>query len=117
MFFATKTHSSTFFPQQFPICRHSDGSYDKFKNHTDSGIVTLVPVTDIPGLEVLDQSLNHWISLEKIIHGATENIRDYGTIFWGDSVEYLTKKAKASLHRVVTMVLKNRIKKILGKSR
>jgi len=77
----------------------------KFKNnhlsHSDSGILTLVPCADVAGLELCDQLLNKWIAIEQIIHANMENHRDYGTIFWGDSFEYLCKNnAAACMHRV-----------------
>jgi len=88
--------------------KHEDGSHGKFKNnhlsHSDSGILTLVPCADVPGLEVSDQSRgSDWIALEQLIHRAHPNMghRQFATIFWGDSVEYLTKtQAKACMHRV-----------------
>jgi len=82
-----------------------DKSDQKFKNnhssHSDSGILTIVPVADVPGLEVHDQLLDSWIALEKIIHVGVDNYKNFGTIFWGDSFEYLTKThVKACMHRV-----------------
>jgi len=82
-----------------------DGSSDKFHNnhssHTDSGILTLVPVADVPGLEVEDQTLQAWLPLEKMVHESMGDHRRYGTIFWGDSYIYLTKtQLKPCLHRV-----------------
>jgi len=82
-----------------------DRSFEKFKNnhlsHSDSGILTLVPVADVPGLDVYDQKLEAWIALEQMVHANTPDHRKYGTIFWGDSFEYLSKYIlKACMHRV-----------------
>jgi len=78
---------------------------NKFKNnhlsHSDSGILTLVPCADVAGLEVCDQQLEQWLGIEQMIHAHMDNHRNYGTIFWGDSFEYLCKKdAEACMHRV-----------------
>jgi len=82
-----------------------DGSYEKFVNnhssHSDSGILTVVPCSDVAGLDVLDLKTKQWIALEKTIHLGTKNHRDYGIIFWGDSFEYLVKgRTEACMHRV-----------------
>ena len=77
-------------------------------SHTDSGLMTLVVCTDVPGLEVKDQKLDCWISLEQMLHQYAKekqvNHRKYATIFWGDSCEYLDKtgqcKLNPSFHRV-----------------
>jgi len=58
-------------------------SKSKFKNnhlsHSDSGILTLVPCADEPGLEVFDQKEKVWIALEKIIHEAAAQMNNEET--------------------------------------
>eukprot|EP01121_Diplochlamys_sp_Union-15-3_P007990 TRINITY_DN2083_c0_g1_i2.p1 TRINITY_DN2083_c0_g1~~TRINITY_DN2083_c0_g1_i2.p1 ORF type:complete len:285 (-),score=41.65 TRINITY_DN2083_c0_g1_i2:78-932(-) len=89
--------------------------YNNHASHTDSGLMTVVVVTDIPGLEVLDQQTEKWIALEQLVHeyvykdkttpfGAH---RKYATIFWADSCMYLNEKLytkgteiKSTFHRV-----------------
>jgi len=81
-----------------------DQSEERFINnhssHSDSGILTVVPCADEPGLDVFDQKFNKWIGIEKVVHKAATDHRLWATIFWGDSYEYLTKSAKPLLHRV-----------------
>jgi len=69
-------------------------------SHSDSGILTVVPCADEPGLDVYDQKLQKWIGIEKVVHEAATDYRLWATIFWGDSYEYLTTNAKPLLHRV-----------------
>jgi len=85
---------------------HSDERfYNNHSAHTDSGLMTAVVVTDIPGLEVYDQSTNQWIALEQLLHEYLPTMgkkhRQFATIFWGDSVQYLENTPlKPTLHRV-----------------
>lgn len=85
------------------------GKSDRFCNnhasHTDSGLLTAVITTDVPGLEVLDQKLGEWVSVEKHIHEFCKETgnehRNFATLFWGDSVVYLDKEGlDPCLHRV-----------------
>eukprot|EP01112_Ceratiomyxa_fruticulosa_P015827 TRINITY_DN470_c0_g1_i4.p1 TRINITY_DN470_c0_g1~~TRINITY_DN470_c0_g1_i4.p1 ORF type:complete len:413 (+),score=81.41 TRINITY_DN470_c0_g1_i4:1941-3179(+) len=87
----------------------SDGSHKKYKNnhlsHSDSGILTAVPISDVPALEVFDQTLQKWIALERLVHKWAEqtgrNHKNYVTVFWGDSHEYLSKENTSEcMHRV-----------------
>jgi len=81
--------------------------------HTDSGLMTVVVCTDVPGLEVFDQKLNKWISLENQLHKWVKETQDvkknplahryFATVFWGDSVCYLNDKSanlNSTIHRV-----------------
>jgi len=86
-----------------------DGSNKKYKNnhlsHSDSGILTAVPISEVAALEVFDQTLQKWIALEKLVHKwGLETGRDYKkyvTVFWGDSHEYLSKENTFEcMHRV-----------------
>merc|ERR1712154_626964 len=95
--------------------------YNNHASHTDSGLMTVVVVTDEPGLEILDQRRNEWLKIEELMHRYLKESgeydkdpmchRKYATFFWSDSVEYLNnapfvnkkndgKKLKALLHRV-----------------
>merc|ERR1712039_1162566 len=84
--------------------------------------MTVVIITDEPGLEIQDQSTKQWVQIEALMHkylkenGEYEKDkmchRKYATFFWSDSVEYLNnapivdaekgkgKKLKALFHRV-----------------
>lgn len=90
-----------------------DRKHKQFVNnhsaHTDSGLLTVVVISDEPALEVFDQQLEQWIALEKCVHALCRasdpanplSHRRYATVFWGDSVEYLSRTLlKPSLHRV-----------------
>jgi hypothetical protein len=74
--------------------------------HTDSGLLTVVVCSDEPALEVFDLQDQVWIALEKCLHLHKANKNDlshrkYATVFWGDSVDYLSSPSlKACLHRV-----------------
>merc|ERR1712228_785078 len=96
--------------------------YHNHAAHTDSGLMTVVIITDEPGLEIFDQSIDGWVQIETLMqqylreNGEYENDskchRKYATFFWSDSVEYLNnapfvngdkktkKKMKALFHRV-----------------
>lgn len=89
--------------------------------HTDSGLLTVVVVTDVPGLEIFDQQIKKWIALEDLLHQYLPTIKKhhrqylifvfvvddswwqnrYATIFWADSVTYLkTTQLQSCMHRV-----------------
>jgi len=64
--------------------------------HQDSGILTLIPKTDFPGLEILCDDLKQWIPIEKYMED------DEIVLFCGISLERITgSRAKALTHRVV----------------
>eukprot|EP00485_Elphidium_margaritaceum_P000809 CAMPEP_0202690272 /NCGR_PEP_ID=MMETSP1385-20130828/5300_1 /ASSEMBLY_ACC=CAM_ASM_000861 /TAXON_ID=933848 /ORGANISM="Elphidium margaritaceum" /LENGTH=403 /DNA_ID=CAMNT_0049345509 /DNA_START=35 /DNA_END=1243 /DNA_ORIENTATION=+ len=75
--------------------------FNNHASHTDSGLMTVVIITDEPGLEIFDQKRNEWIAIERLMQtylkedGAYEKDafchRGYATFFWSDSVEYLNK--------------------------
>lgn len=90
--------------------------YNNHASHTDSGLMTLVVVTDVPGLEVFDKKEQVWIALEDLLHEyiyTQQKSQDphahrrYATIFWADSCIYLNEKQdkgtshiQATFHRV-----------------
>ena len=92
--------------------------YNNHASHTDSGLMTVVVVTDVPGLEVKDQLTGEWVALEQLLHqycypSAVERShfpqrhRKYATLFWADSCVYLqekellgSEKIAATFHRV-----------------
>lgn len=74
--------------------------------HTDSGLISLIPVSTIPALDFLDQQLGHWIEIERAIHDQAPALgttyEDYVVIMAGDTLEWLAKGSfKAGMHRVV----------------
>eukprot|EP01118_Nematostelium_gracile_P003016 TRINITY_DN1345_c0_g1_i1.p2 TRINITY_DN1345_c0_g1~~TRINITY_DN1345_c0_g1_i1.p2 ORF type:complete len:347 (-),score=93.09 TRINITY_DN1345_c0_g1_i1:100-1140(-) len=83
---------------------------EKFHNnhasHSDSGLMTVVVVTDEPGLEVFDQKEKVWIALEQLLHKylketSMKSHRNFATIFWGDSYVYLKAPGlRECMHRV-----------------
>jgi len=98
--------------------KHEDRFFNNHASHSDSGLMTVVVVTDTPGLEVFDQKLSYWIALEQHIHDylAKNKLssssssshwlqkyphRKYATLFWGDSHVYLqSKRLSECMHRV-----------------
>jgi isopenicillin N synthase-like dioxygenase len=72
--------------------------------------MTLVVCTDEPGLQVYDNSLQQWLAIEELIHrfiardGADGNHRQFGVVFFGDSVRFLphSEGVEPCLHRVRT---------------
>ncbi|ETO21536.1 hypothetical protein RFI_15669 [Reticulomyxa filosa] len=91
--------------------------YNNHSAHTDSGLMTVVIVTDEPGLEVYDAKLKCWVAIESLTHQYLAETklslqnplyhRRFATVFWSDSVEYLNNVASRSnvtlkplLHRV-----------------
>lgn len=77
--------------------------------HTDSGLLTVVVTTDMPGLELVDQKEKKWIAIEQLIHkyvqqqsGCTPFAhRRYAVVFWSDSIDYLLS-GKDLRHRPVS---------------
>jgi hypothetical protein len=74
--------------------------------HTDSGIISFIPVSTIPALDFFDQKLNIWIEIEKAVHEQAAALggsyQDYVIAMAGDTLESLAKFSfKAGLHRVV----------------
>ena len=81
----------------------SHEKHEKFYNnhsaHTDSGLMTVVIITDEPGLEILDQKMEKWVRIEQLMQEYLKESgecdsdvlchRRYATFFWSDSVEYL----------------------------
>lgn len=89
-----------------PDCNH-ERYINNHASHTDSGLITLVVCTDSPGLEVLDQRCNQWVSVEECLHlycqSKQQNHRNYAILFWSDSVCYVDDpkhQLKPCLHRV-----------------
>lgn len=75
-------------------------------SHTDSGIISFIPVSTIPALDFLDQKLALWIEIERTIHEQAPALgtsyQDYVVAMAGDTLEWLAKGSfKAGLHRVV----------------
>jgi len=73
---------------------HGERFHNNHAAHSDSGLLTVVVVTDVPGLEVYDQCNKEWIAIEQLLHeySSDENPlahRRYATFFWSDSVTYL----------------------------
>lgn len=84
---------------------HAERFVNNHSSHTDSGLMTAVVTTDVPGLEVLDQSCNEWIAIEQHMHEFAKaqgvDHRSFAVFFWGDSVVHLgVEGATPSLHRV-----------------
>lgn len=75
-------------------------------SHTDSGIISLIPVSAVPALDFLDQTLNQWIAIEKVIQEQAPALGlshfDLVVVMAGDTLEWLAKNSfKAGMHRVV----------------
>jgi len=74
--------------------------------HTDSGIISFIPVSAVPALDFFDQKLNAWIEIERAVHeqaGALgKTYQQFVIAMAGDTLEQLAKNTfKAGLHRVV----------------
>eukprot|EP01114_Cavostelium_apophysatum_P012446 TRINITY_DN2788_c0_g1_i2.p1 TRINITY_DN2788_c0_g1~~TRINITY_DN2788_c0_g1_i2.p1 ORF type:complete len:446 (+),score=107.17 TRINITY_DN2788_c0_g1_i2:245-1582(+) len=64
--------------------------------HTDGGLITLLPRSTVPGIELLHKSQNSWIPIEKFTKD------DNVLVFEGTMLEYITKGCiTAAIHRVV----------------
>jgi len=72
--------------------------------HVDSGILSLIPCSDLPGLEFLDQKLNAWIAVEELIKNnikADESHYQYVVIMVGECLNLESnKRIGAGMHRV-----------------
>lgn len=74
--------------------------------HTDSGLISFIPVSTVPALDFFDQKLNAWIAIEATVHNQAPTIghvyQDFVIAMAGDTLESLAKFTfKAGLHRVV----------------
>jgi isopenicillin N synthase-like dioxygenase len=74
--------------------------------HTDSGIISFIPVSTIPALDFFDQKLGVWVEIEKVVQEQApalgDTYADYVIAMAGDTLEQLAKFTfKAGLHRVV----------------
>jgi hypothetical protein len=94
--------------------------YNNHAAHTDSGLLTVVITTDVPGLELVDQKEKKWLAIERLVHTFVREAngtslegdlghRRYAVVFWSDSLEYLVagkrlpegwNMPRACLHRV-----------------
>jgi hypothetical protein len=96
--------------KQNKAIRKEEQFFNNHASHSDSGLMTVVVVTDEPGLEVFDQQEKCWIALERLLHQYLKKVnkdqdkffhRRYATIFWGDSHVYLkSNKLHECMHRV-----------------
>jgi len=72
--------------------------------HVDSGILSLIPCSDLPGLEFQDQKLNAWIAVEELIHKnikPTESHNQYVVVMVGECLNIESnKRIGAGMHRV-----------------
>jgi len=63
--------------------------------HTDSSIITLKPISNVAGLQILNHSTGEWNNLEGSDH------KNKFIVFAGEELAYHTKgKISASVHRV-----------------
>eukprot|EP01084_Bolivina_argentea_P191910 329566_1 len=87
----------------------SNNIYDMNRNvHKDSGLMTLIVISDEPALEIYDEKLKCWIGIESLIHKYLKQYKyhkhynhNYAILFWSRSVSYLSdNRFKALDHRV-----------------
>lgn len=65
-------------------------------SHTDPGLLTVTPCSDVPGLQLYDNHINTWIDVESMSTAAGSLL-----VFTGDGIEQLTKgRWRAATHRV-----------------
>ena len=76
--------------------RNQDHSEEPCKIHTDIGLLTLIPVTKVPQLQILDQLTFEWLHIELV-----GDHRDEIIVFGGETLEHLTGYFyQAPIHRV-----------------
>jgi len=109
--YVPKNYISSSIMDNFHYSAHSHEKTNQFRNnhssHTDSGLLTMVIITDVPGLEVYDSVLERWVAIEQLVHESLaladgeKPHRKFAVLFWGDSVVYLrAPKLRPCLHRV-----------------
>ena len=81
-------------------CYHYFGDSDSNKYghdvHTDSGLLTLIPMTfNNPSLQIFDQKEEEWINIEQLLLeycNKNDKSKEYGVVLLGESVEpYINK--------------------------
>eukprot|EP01128_Nolandella_sp_AFSM9_P011949 TRINITY_DN8833_c0_g1_i1.p1 TRINITY_DN8833_c0_g1~~TRINITY_DN8833_c0_g1_i1.p1 ORF type:complete len:336 (-),score=71.18 TRINITY_DN8833_c0_g1_i1:90-1097(-) len=70
--------------------------------HVDSGLISIIPVSTIPGLEFEDQKLGGWIAIEKFVQdNDPANFESYAIVMIGEALALATKNVlRAGMHRV-----------------
>jgi len=84
--------------------KYNDNWSSNHPAHVDSGILSLIPCSDLPGLEFQDQKLNAWIAVEELIQNNVkepESYRQYVVIMVGECLNLESnKRIGAGMHRV-----------------
>eukprot|EP01088_Endostelium_zonatum_P009832 TRINITY_DN23152_c0_g1_i1.p1 TRINITY_DN23152_c0_g1~~TRINITY_DN23152_c0_g1_i1.p1 ORF type:complete len:388 (-),score=62.12 TRINITY_DN23152_c0_g1_i1:12-1175(-) len=76
--------------------RNQNHSEEPCKIHTDIGLLTLIPVTKVPQLQILDTLTFDWLHVE-----LAGDYRDELIVFGGETLEYLTSYYyQAPVHKV-----------------
>ncbi len=82
-----------------------DGKQEKqeevFEDHTDFGLLTIVPVSRVPGLQLWKQDAQEWMAVEEIYRqDETEGMKL--VVFCGETLQHATNGYfKAARHRVL----------------
>ncbi len=85
----------------FPRNGKQEKQEEVFEDHTDFGLLTIVPVSRVPGLQLWKQDTQEWMAVEEIYRqDETEGVKL--VVFCGDTLQHATNcYFKAARHRVL----------------